>query len=797
MLANYMKLKGAEPIEIDLRHDTAIESDVLSGKTFHKADGSIGTGTATLGSVNPYNDVVDNQYPGEEYQGQQYPGSRGAYLFASFNGDNTAFANYYTPELKAKIQTVKGMFYEASLLTSIDLSDILTHYQYLDGLDCDDTFAYTQSLQTLNFSNTIFDYETYHKVITSARRMFYYTGLPSIDLRAVRIGEGTLVDLTEMFYLAYQAQSIQFNQAYTIRPKHARSMFNNAQSLTALDLSNINWDNVYEMDLLFYACISLQSVTLDSSFMYGARNSQKIFGRCDSLTDIYLNGTKMSWKNGDYYGIFNDAQITQTIIVHCTDGTFTYTWNVDHYDVMESADPLISGYYIENNRTDSFYLDAQNETITMAGQTYAYVRNGNTLSVTTLGDMYIIQANQVIEYNHNYYNYYAQLYTLQDGTYAGSNGTSSFIIDSANTQATDENGNTYTYTYGSGDNTIIINNVVYWLWGDNAFSNNNVQPPIFFEKQVQYTLTDGQYMLDAGSDAGSPAYFIIDNYNQTATDDQNNVYNYTTGFNTITIDGVTYTLYRDNMFESSSPKRSYSLYIPPYTLSDGTYVNFNNNSTWTFDSTQYTATDENGNVYNYSLHDNDLEINHVGYYTLIDNNVFSDNNSGVEYYLQSLVLYPADGTYNSSNGVSSWTFDTSNQTATDENGNTYGYYMVLPSVFSIGHDFYEMMGDNTQFYNQNDSSVVYTLQSAPSVIYHLQDGTYNRTQGSGGSAYYIIDTTNSTATNSNSQTRSYVDNNDSTFTMDKGSTYETYYLDSDYQFHNKAGNIVYTMTPAQ
>lgn len=34
---------------IDLTQDTAVEADVLEGKTFHKADGSVAVGTATLG----------------------------------------------------------------------------------------------------------------------------------------------------------------------------------------------------------------------------------------------------------------------------------------------------------------------------------------------------------------------------------------------------------------------------------------------------------------------------------------------------------------------------------------------------------------------------------------------------------------------------------------------------------------------------------------------------------------------------------------------------------------------------
>ena len=46
MKANKVSLNNE--VLIDLTQDTAVEEDVLTGKTFHKADGSIGVGTAQL-----------------------------------------------------------------------------------------------------------------------------------------------------------------------------------------------------------------------------------------------------------------------------------------------------------------------------------------------------------------------------------------------------------------------------------------------------------------------------------------------------------------------------------------------------------------------------------------------------------------------------------------------------------------------------------------------------------------------------------------------------------------------------
>ena len=47
-------------ILIDLTQDTAIEEDVAEGKTFHKADGSIGVGNAKVGGED-LDDVLTEQ----------------------------------------------------------------------------------------------------------------------------------------------------------------------------------------------------------------------------------------------------------------------------------------------------------------------------------------------------------------------------------------------------------------------------------------------------------------------------------------------------------------------------------------------------------------------------------------------------------------------------------------------------------------------------------------------------------------------------------------------------------------
>jgi hypothetical protein len=57
---------------IDLTADTAVEANVESGKTFHKADGTIGTGTLVIEQLNLQEKTVIKNgevFPDEEYSG--------------------------------------------------------------------------------------------------------------------------------------------------------------------------------------------------------------------------------------------------------------------------------------------------------------------------------------------------------------------------------------------------------------------------------------------------------------------------------------------------------------------------------------------------------------------------------------------------------------------------------------------------------------------------------------------------------------------------------------------------------
>ena len=61
-------------------------------------------------------------------------------------------------------------------------------------------------------------------------------------------------------------------------------MFYNCKSLTNLDLSNFNTQNVTDMSGMFYYCESLKNLNLSNFNTQNAAYMNDIFDNCESLT---------------------------------------------------------------------------------------------------------------------------------------------------------------------------------------------------------------------------------------------------------------------------------------------------------------------------------------------------------------------------------------------------------------------------------------------------------------------------------------------------------------------------------
>ena len=71
--------------------------------------------------------------------------------------------------------------------------------------------------------------------------------------------------------------------------KNTSYMFNGCSSLTSLNLSNFNTNNVNNMSYMFGECSSLTSLNLSNFNTNNVNNMSGMFGGCSSLTSLNLS----------------------------------------------------------------------------------------------------------------------------------------------------------------------------------------------------------------------------------------------------------------------------------------------------------------------------------------------------------------------------------------------------------------------------------------------------------------------------------------------------------------------------
>lgn len=199
---------------IDLRDDTAVESDVAQGKTFHLADGTIGVGTATGGGkptgttttgaeLNTVSTVVQTRI--------------------LYNKSSTSLD--FTGIDTSEFTSMQAMFSKCFSLTSLDV----TSFNTSNVTDMKNMFQMCNLLTNLDLSS----FNTSN--VTSMGGMFYEcSSLTNLDIRNFDFSNVNSSMATSMFY------NVPSNCVITVKNQIAKDFLINNASTMKLVLTDMN-----------------------------------------------------------------------------------------------------------------------------------------------------------------------------------------------------------------------------------------------------------------------------------------------------------------------------------------------------------------------------------------------------------------------------------------------------------------------------------------------------------------------------------------------------------------------------
>ena len=103
------------------------------------------------------------------------------------------------------------------------------------------------------------------------------------------------------FYKFKKKGKYKIKYSFSKKLTNLSYMFSDCNSLTNIDLSNFNTQNVKDMSYMFSSCKSLSNIDLSNINTENVKNMQDMFNGCQSLTNIDLsnfntqNTTKISF----------------------------------------------------------------------------------------------------------------------------------------------------------------------------------------------------------------------------------------------------------------------------------------------------------------------------------------------------------------------------------------------------------------------------------------------------------------------------------------------------------------------
>lgn len=116
--------------------------------------------------------------------------------------------------------------------------------------------------------------------------------LTNLDLS--NLDTSNVLNMSEMFWGCSNLTSLDLSNFNTSNVFVMGAMFSNCTNLTSLDLSSFNTGNVFEMGNMFFSCESLTSLDLSNFNTGNVANMSEMFYGCSNLTSLNLSNFNTS-----------------------------------------------------------------------------------------------------------------------------------------------------------------------------------------------------------------------------------------------------------------------------------------------------------------------------------------------------------------------------------------------------------------------------------------------------------------------------------------------------------------------
>ena len=98
-----------------------------------------------------------------------------------------------------------------------------------------------------------------------------------------------MVDNTKEKYTIASPEPVSLKQTEKIIETKTNNIFDECSSLTNIDLSNFNTNNVKYMNGMFFWCSSLKNINLSNFNTNIVKDMSRMFSKCSSLSNINLS----------------------------------------------------------------------------------------------------------------------------------------------------------------------------------------------------------------------------------------------------------------------------------------------------------------------------------------------------------------------------------------------------------------------------------------------------------------------------------------------------------------------------